>query len=105
MHQQVIQVKKWDRAEPPTEAALIQQMRDEGMQPTRWSNTARTIYHANTNDHDKVLYVVSGSVVLGFRIIGDPTTLTAGDRLTLPAGIEYNAVVGDEGVVCLEGRL
>ncbi len=105
MHQQVIQVKKWDRDEPPTEAALIQQMRDEGLQPSRWANTARTIYHANTNDHHKVIYVVSGSVILGFRIIGEPTILTAGDRLSLPAGIEYNAVVGDEGVVCLEGRL
>ena len=105
MHQQVIQTKKWDRDELPTEDALAQRMRDEGMEPTRWSNVAGAVYHTHTHEYHKVIYVVSGSLIFGFRIIGEPTVLTAGDRLSLPAGIEHNVVVGDEGVFCLEGRL
>ena len=105
MRQQVIQTKKWDRDVPPTEVMLAQQLRDEGMEPMRWSNAASTVYHAHTHDYHKVIYVVSGTIIFGFRIIGEPTILTAGDRLSLPAGIEHNAVVGDGGVVCLEGHL
>ena len=105
MRQQVIQTTKWDKSWSPTEQELAQRMRDEGMEPTHWSNTAGTVYHAHTHDYHKVIYVVSGSLILGFPIIGEPTQLMAGDRLSLPAGIEHNAVVGDEGVLCLEGRL
>jgi quercetin dioxygenase-like cupin family protein len=103
-NQQVIQTDKWDKDTLPTEAELSQRLRNAGIAPTRWENVAGTVYHARINDYHKVIYVVSGSIVYGFRIIGEPTVLTAGDRLSLPAGIEYNAVVGDAGVVCLEGR-
>jgi len=103
--QQVIQTDKWDRDSLPTEAELSQRLRDAGMKLTRWENVAGTVYHARINGFYKVIYVVSGSIVFGFRIIGEPTLLRAGDRISLPAGVEYNAVVGDKGVVYLEGRL
>ena len=105
MYKQVIQIQKWDQDEPPTEAVLKQRLQDEGIAVVRWENSARTVYPAHTHAYHKVIYVVSGSIVFGFHIIGEPTLLTAGDRLSLPAGIEHNAVVGDAGVVCLEGRI
>lgn len=105
MNQQVIQTDKWDNDASPTEAELSQRLLDAGMQLTRWENIAGTVYHARVNGYHKVIYVVSGSIVFGFRIIGEPTILNAGDRISLPAGVEYNAVVGEEGVVYLEGRL
>ncbi len=105
MHSKVIQIKKWDEDEPPTETTLVQRMRAEGLQPTRWMNSARTIYHAHSYAYHKVIYVVSGSIIFGFPIDGEPVKLSAGDHLSLPANVEHNAIVGDEGVVCLEGKL
>jgi quercetin dioxygenase-like cupin family protein len=105
MNQQIIQTDKWDGDTLPTEAELSERLRKAGMNPIRWENVAGTISHARVNGYHKVIYVVSGSIVFGFRIIGEPTVLRAGDRISLPAGIEYNAVVGEKGVVCLEGRL
>ena len=105
MNQQVIQTEKWDSDTLPTETELSQRLRDAGMEPTLWENVAGTIYHARVNGYHMVIHVLSGSIVFGFRIIGEPTVLNAGDRLSLPAGVEYNAVVGDKGVVYLEGQL
>lgn len=103
--QQAIQTDKWDKDTLPTETDLSQRLRDLGMKITRWENVAGTVYHARVNGYHKIIYVVSGSIVFGFRIIGEPTMLSAGDRISLPVGVEYNAVVGDNGVVYLEGRL
>ncbi len=105
MHSKVIQVKKWSENEPPIESVLVQKMRDEGMQPTRWVNGAGTVYHAGSNLYHKIIYVVSGSIIFGFQIDGEPVQLIAGDSLSLPAGVEHNAIVGDEGITYLEGRL
>jgi len=83
---------------------LQQLMKDEGLLPYRWSNGPGDVYSAHIHDYFKVIFVVSGSITFGFPIDGEPVTLTVGDRLELPAGVKHNAVVGNEGVVCLEAR-
>ena len=35
---------------------------------------------------------------------GDKVTLNTGDRLELPAGVTHDAVVGKQGVACLEAH-
>ena len=100
----IIQVQKWPHKHTPTEDELRQLMEQMGLSPYRWSDVPGAIYHEHTHDYEKVLYVVSGSITFGFPIVGEPTVLQAGDRLELPAGIRHNAVVGPEGVVCLEAR-
>jgi quercetin dioxygenase-like cupin family protein len=49
-----------------------------------------------------VLYVVSGSITFGVPEEGQHIALSAGDRFEVPAGIRHDAVVGAEGVVCME---
>ena len=104
MQANIIQIKKWLHKHTPTEAELMQLLRDEGLAPYRWSNGAHDVYPAHEHDYQKVIYVVSGSITFGFPIVEKPTTLTAGDRLDLPAHVQHNAVVGPNGVVCLEAH-
>jgi hypothetical protein len=52
-----------------------------------------------------VLVCASGGIVFGLPRRGEHVTLGPGDRLDLPAGTEHDAVVGPEGVVCLEAHL
>lgn len=104
MQDNIISIRKWTHFQPPTEHKLQELMRREGLKPYRWSNNPGDYYEAQAHDYHKVIYVVSGSITLGFPVEGEPTTLNAGDRLDLPAGVLHNAAVGAQGVVCLEAH-
>jgi len=79
-------------------------MLDEGLAPYAWSNQPGYVYNIHTHDYHKVIFVVSGSITFGFQVEGEPSTLSQGDRLDLPPGVAHNAVVGPDGVVCLEAH-
>lgn len=97
-------ITRWPEDTPPTEDALHQRYAAEGMTPYAWSNGPGDVYAAHTHGYHKVLYVVRGTITFGLPDRGQEVTLTAGDRLDLPAGVRHNAIVGPEGVVCLEGH-
>lgn len=97
-----VQIQKWAGSLPPTETALREKLASEGLTPIRWQNQPHVVYPAHSHAYEKVLYVVSGSIIFGFPIEGKPVTLYPGDRLELPANLSHNAVVGANGVVCLE---
>ena len=102
--EKIISIHKWTSSTPPTEQKLRELLHQEGLNPYRWSNDPGDFYEAHVHDYYKVIYVVSGTITFGFPIDGEPTTLNAGDRLDLPAGVAHNAAVGVEGVVCLEAH-
>ncbi|HXF85846.1 MAG TPA: hypothetical protein VNK49_10715 [Anaerolineales bacterium] len=97
-------VTPWPDPVPPTESTLRQLMAQEGLSPYSWSNGPHDVYAAHTHSYNKVIYVVRGSITFGLPELGQRLTLKAGDRLDLPAGIVHDAVVGAEGVVCLEAH-
>ncbi|HEY4634085.1 MAG TPA: hypothetical protein VIH00_09235 [Candidatus Limnocylindrales bacterium] len=79
----------------------------EGLDPGAWSNGPGDRYSAHDHGYDKVIVVARGSISFGVRgpVGGSPIALAAGDRLELPAGTSHDAVVGPEGVTCLEAHL
>lgn len=79
-------------------------MANEGLSPYVWSNGPHDVYAAHTHSYDKVIYVVRGSITFGLPELGQRLTLRTGDRLDLPAGTVHDAVVGADGVICLEGH-
>lgn len=105
MNSNHIQIAKWSQKTTPTEAALRQRLEDEGFTPRRWANEPGFVYDAHQHEYHKVIVVVHGSIVFGFPVDGQPTVLQAGDRLDLPARVRHNAVVGPDGVVCLEAHV
>lgn len=98
-------IVQWTDAQPPSEAALQQILQREGLAAYRWSNGPGDSYSAHSHAYDKVIYVVSGSIVFGLPDQDQQHTLNAGDRLELPAGVRHDALVGREGVVCLEAHV
>ena len=99
-----IEIRKWPDDQAPDEAAIRKILDAEGLKPYRWSNSPGDIYGAHSHTFHKVIYVVKGSITFGLPDVGDKIQLHAGDRLDLPAGISHNAVVGNEGVICLEAH-
>ena len=98
-------VTPWADSDPPTESKLLQLCVDLGFSPYQWSNGPNDVYSAHKHSYDKVIFVVRGSITFGLSEEGREILLKAGDRLDLPANIVHNAVVGPQGVVCLEAHV
>lgn len=77
---------------------------DEGLEPQTWSNGPGDRYSAHAHRYDKVLVCVRGSIRFGLPSESEAVELRPGDRLDLPAGTVHDAVVGTEGVTCLEAH-
>ncbi|WP_026369528.1 cupin domain-containing protein [Kallotenue papyrolyticum] len=92
-------------AGPPSEEAILARMLAEGLQPRRWSDAPGAIYPVHRHAYHKILYVVAGAISFGLPEEGRTIHLGVGDRLELPAGTLHDALVGPEGVVCLEAQL
>ncbi len=80
-------------------------LRAEGLVPGSWANGPGDRYGAHEHDYDKVIVAVAGSIRFGLPATGATVDLHAGDRLELPAATRHDAVVGPDGVSCLEAHL
>jgi quercetin dioxygenase-like cupin family protein len=97
-----VKVISWPEERAPTEAELRQVLEGEGSSFYRWSNGPGDVYSAHTHSFHKVIYVVQGSIRFELPREGREVTVKVGDRLELPPGVLHNAVVGKNGVACLE---
>lgn len=104
MRDQTPRLTPWPSAAPPTEAAIRRLMGAEGLAPARWSNAPGDVYAPHHHAYAKVLYVVAGTITFGLPASGAALPMRAGDRLDLPPGVEHDAHVGPEGVICLEAH-
>ncbi len=99
-----IEIIRWPEEELPDEASLRSILADEDLHPYVWSNGPGDVYGAHSHSYHKVIYVIRGAITFGLPDSGDRVTLNSGDRLELPAGITHHAVVGQQGVACLEAH-
>ena len=82
---------------------LDARLRADGLDPGRWANGPGDRYAAHDHGYDKVIVVECGSIRFGLAD-GAAIEMTVGDRLDLPAGTAHDAVVGADGVACLEAH-
>ena len=99
-----LEVIPWPEDKLPDEALLRSILADEDLHPYIWSNGPGDVYGAHSHSYHKVIYVLRGSITFGLPDSGDEITLSLGDRLELPADVTHNAVVGPQGVACLEAH-
>lgn len=92
----------WDDEEPPSRPSVERRLRDEGVEPSAWSNTAGDRYAEHQHAYTKVLMCAAGSIT--FFIGGEPIELHPGDGFVLPPHTPHSAVVGAMGCTCLEGQ-
>jgi len=83
----------------------MERLRTEGLEPGSWSNGPGDRYPAHEHGYDKVLVCAAGSIRFGLPAEDRSLNLAVGDRLDLPAGTSHDAMVGSEGVTCLEAHL
>ncbi len=83
---------------------VIERLRAEGLDPGAWSNGPGDRYPSHDHGYDKVIVVADGSIDFGLPASGETIRLASGDRLELPAGTAHDAIVGPDGVTCLEAH-
>lgn len=104
----MVQVMRWQEGTAPDEQTLRQRMQKEGLSPYAWSNGPAYHYAAHLHTYEKVLYCVRGSIRFVLPDQPDGTEqetaidLQAGDGMILPAGTRHSALVGPQGVTCIE---
>jgi uncharacterized protein (DUF2062 family)/quercetin dioxygenase-like cupin family protein len=104
MNRAEIRVTPWPNSGPVTESAIGERLAEERLSGYRWSNGPGDVYGAHSHDYHKVIYVVRGAITFGLPERNETVELSTGDRMDLPAGVVHDAVVGPEGVVCVEAH-
>jgi quercetin dioxygenase-like cupin family protein len=100
-----LKVSPWAGETPPTEEELQALLVAQELNVYRWSNDPEDVYPGHTHGYHKVLYVVDGSIKFDLPTQHETYNLKRGDRLDLPSGIRHSAVVGPDGVTCLEAHI
>ncbi len=100
-----LKVTPWSGDAPPTEEELRTRLTAQELNVYRWSNGPGDVYPGHTHGYHKVLYVVAGSIKFDLPTRHETYNLKPGDRLELPSGTRHSAVVGPDGVTCLEAHI
>ncbi|MBN1221241.1 MAG: AraC family ligand binding domain-containing protein [Anaerolineae bacterium] len=100
-----LKVTPWRKETPPTEAELRATLEDQQLKVYRWSNAPEDVYASHTHGYNKIICVVQGSIRFDLPTRHETLNLKAGDQFELPAGIRHSAIVGPEGVTCLEAHV
>lgn len=97
-------VTPWPEKSRPAKDSMLARLREEGLSPYEWSNEPGYVYPDHSHTYHKVIYVVRGSIRFTLPHRSEALDVQPGDRLDLVAGIVHGAIVGPEGVVCLEAH-
>lgn len=88
----------------PNEQAALELFAREGLRPYAWQNGPYYQYAPHSHPYRKVLVCTRGSIRFDLPREGSSITLQPGDRLDLEPGTEHAALVGPNGVTCLEAQ-
>lgn len=101
--QSQVRITRWRGGQHPTLENITERMRDEGLRPYVWVNTPNFRYPARSHGYDKTLYCVQGAVEVTLPETRQRVMLRSGDRIDLPRGVRYSAIIGPSGAQCVEG--
>lgn len=97
-------VTAWTGKAPPSESEVRGLLAEQGLSGYRWSNRPGDFYGAHSHPFHKIIYVLQGSITFILPEKEESITLRIGDRLDLPADLEHEAEVGQQGVICYEAH-
>jgi hypothetical protein len=100
-----VRIIRWHGGQHPTLDNITRQMKDEEIRPYVWTNSPNYRYPVRSHGYDKTLYCVQGSLEIAFPKTHQKVILRSGDRVDIPRGVRYSAIIGPTGVQCVEGSL
>lgn len=99
----MVEKSPWRQKNSPTKTVIGAWFAQRGLKTHTWSNEPGYLYEDHRHLYTKVLFCLSGSIV--FQTEKGNFELARGDQLVIPAGVSHRAVVGEEGVTCIEAAV
>lgn len=90
------------RPETFDERAVLDAFDRERLSPHRWSNAAGDVYAPHSHRYHKVLFCLRGSISFTLTETSKQFDLEEGDRLDIEPNTPHAALVGPNGVTCIE---
>ena len=97
-----VQVLRWPHAHSLPEEEIVNFFGARGLTHGRWSNGPGEVYGIHSHSYRKTLFCLDGSITFSLPDASHEVELHPGDRLIIPAGTRHGAVVGPQGVTCIE---
>ena len=97
-----IELLRWPHRHPLPESEVLAFFDSRGLPSTRWSNGPGAVYAVHAHSYQKTLFCVKGSITFSLPDSNRNLELRPGDRLILPTATPHGAIVGGEGVTCIE---
>ena len=98
-------ITPWPGDKPPSEAELEARSNASGCHGTGGPTPPGDRYGAHSHPYHKLLYCARGSIRFLVEPGGQQLDLSPGDRLDIPPGATHSAIVGPQGVACVEAAL
>ena len=99
-----VNVTPWPETSEPEEATLRMLLEKENLNSSLWSRESGDRFPVQRYNIARVIYCIEGGIWFTLTDEGDRTIeLEPGDRIDILAGIRHGAIVGMDGVTCLEG--
>ena len=99
-----VELTRWPHDKLPTQSQLDAIFRESHLSPNWWSNGPGDVYGVHSHSFHKVLFCADGGITFRIEPGGRDYELRPGDRLDIPRGTSHSAVVGPEGVTCVEAQ-
>jgi len=99
-----VKVIRWRGSQHPTFQTITNLMQAEGLRPYAWALGPNTRQAVRSHAHGKVLYCIEGVVEMILPDLNQRIILRPGDRMDIPRGIRYAAMIGPNGVRSVEGE-
>jgi quercetin dioxygenase-like cupin family protein len=96
------QIVRWPHSHPLPDEEVVRFFKARGLPYSRWANGPQEVYSVHTHPYRKILFCLKGSITFTLPDAGESVALRQGDRLIVPPGMRHGAVVGPEGVTCIE---
>ncbi len=90
---------------PVDDAAIAAAFARDRLTPARWSNAPGDAYSQHAHTYHKVLFCLRGSITFQLVASAESIKLRPGDRLDIAPNTAHAAVVGPEGVTCIEAAI
>ncbi|HEY5649559.1 MAG TPA: cupin domain-containing protein [Nitrospiria bacterium] len=99
-----VQLLRWPHSHRLPESEIVAYFSAHERDCSRWDKEANAEYPAHDHAYQKILFCVEGEMTFTLAETGIEIPLKPGDRLIIPKGVRHSAVVGPDGVSCIEAR-
>lgn len=97
------QILRWPHTHPLPAGEVMAFFEARGIRPSEWTNAPGGVFDVHRHPYRKTLFCIRGAITFSLPDLDREVGLAPGDRLILPTGMRHGAIVGPDGVTCIEG--